>query len=63
MQWLMSQEGYNSILIGSFIYAGVILIGAFMSRAPYGRFGIEGVGLSLSPRGSGCLSRPGWVGS
>ena len=50
MQWLMSQEGYNSILIGSFVYAGVILIGAFMSKAPYGRFGIEGVGFSLSPR-------------
>jgi 3-oxo-5-alpha-steroid 4-dehydrogenase 1 len=50
MQWLMSEEGYTSILIGSFIYAGLILIGAFMTKAPYGRFGFEGVGLSLSPR-------------
>jgi 3-oxo-5-alpha-steroid 4-dehydrogenase 1 len=50
MQWLMSEEGYTSILIGSFIYAGLILIGAFMTKAPYGRFGVEGVGLSLSPR-------------
>jgi 3-oxo-5-alpha-steroid 4-dehydrogenase 1 len=50
MAWLMSAEGYKTILIGSFIYAGLILIGALMSKAPYGRFGEEGKALSLSPR-------------
>lgn len=50
MEWLMSAETYNKVLIGSFIYAGFILVGAFMSKAPYGRFGTEGMGFSLSPR-------------
>lgn len=50
MDWLMSAEGYKIVLIGSFIYAAFILVGAFMSRAPYGRFGAEGKSLSLSPR-------------
>lgn len=50
MEWLMSAEGYHTVLIGSFVYAGLILVGAFMSKAPYGRFGDEGVALSLSPR-------------
>ena len=50
MEWLMSAEGYRCILIGSFIYAGIILAGAFMAKAPYGRFGSEKRGLNLSPR-------------
>ncbi len=50
MDWLMSPEGYSMVLTGSFIYAGLILVGAMFARAPYGRFGAEGMGLSLSPR-------------
>ncbi|MDP4652128.1 MAG: DUF1295 domain-containing protein [Haliea sp.] len=50
MDWLMSAEVYHNILIGSFVYAAFILVGAFMSKAPYGRFGAEGKAFSLSPR-------------
>jgi len=50
MDWLMSAEVYNTILVGSFVYAAFILVGAILSKAPYGRFGSEGAGLSLSPR-------------
>jgi 3-oxo-5-alpha-steroid 4-dehydrogenase 1 len=50
MDWLMSAETYRYVLVGSFVYAGVILVGAFMARAPYGRFGSSRGGVNLSPR-------------
>jgi 3-oxo-5-alpha-steroid 4-dehydrogenase 1 len=50
MEWLLSAEGYRYVLIGSFAYAGLILIGAFMSKAPYGKLGSERAGFNLSPR-------------
>jgi 3-oxo-5-alpha-steroid 4-dehydrogenase 1 len=50
MEWLMSAEVYRYILIGSFVYAGLILVGAFMSKAPYGKLGSERGGFNLSPR-------------
>ena len=50
MDWLMSAETYQYILIGSFIYAAAILVGAFVAKAPYGKLGSERGGLNLSPR-------------
>lgn len=50
MDWLLSVDTYRYILIGSFAYAGFILIGALISKAPYGRFGNEKMGISLTPR-------------
>lgn len=50
MDWLMSAEVYHYILLGSFIYAGLILVGAFVAKAPYGKLGSERGGLNLSPR-------------
>jgi 3-oxo-5-alpha-steroid 4-dehydrogenase 1 len=50
MDWLMSAEGYNYILIGSFIYAGLILVGAFIGKAPYGKLATGSRGINLSPR-------------
>ena len=39
MDWLMSAEVYRYILIGSFVYAAAIMVGAFMAKAPYGKLG------------------------
>ena len=50
MEWLMSAEVYKYILIGSFVYAGLILIGAFMGEAPYGKLATGRKGVNLSPR-------------
>ena len=50
MDWLMSAEGYRYILIGSFVYAALICVGALMAKAPYGKLGSGGRGLNLSPR-------------
>jgi len=50
MDWLMSSDNYNYVLIGSFIYAALIMVGAFFSRAPYGRFGSEKRGINLPPK-------------
>ena len=50
MDYLLEASTYRSILIGSFIYALVILIGAFFVRAPYGRFASASWGVSLSPK-------------
>ena len=49
MEWLMSAEVYRYILIGSVVYAGLILVGAFMAKAPYGKLGSERSGVNLSP--------------
>ncbi len=50
MDWLMSAEVYKFILLASFVYAAVILVGAFMAKAPYGKLGSERAGINLSPR-------------
>ena len=50
MDWLMSEDGYRYVLIGSFVYAAAILVGAFLAKAPYGKLGSERQGISLSPR-------------
>lgn len=50
MEWLMSADVYRYILIGSFIYAALIMVGAFVSKAPYGKLGSERGGINLSPR-------------
>ena len=50
MDWLMSAEVYQYVLIGSFVYAAAILVGAFMAKAPYGKLGSERSGLNLPPR-------------
>lgn len=50
MDWLMSAEVYKFVLIGSFVYAALILVGAFMTEAPYGKLGAERGGINLSPR-------------
>ena len=50
MEWLMSAEVYRYVLIGSFIYAAAILVGAFVAKAPYGKLGSERRGINLSPR-------------
>ena len=50
MDWLMSAEVYRYILIGSFVYAAAIMVGAFMAKAPYGKLGSERGGINLSPR-------------
>ena len=47
MQWLMSAEGYSVVLTASFIYAGLILIGAFMAKAPYGKLASANRGINL----------------
>ena len=50
MEWLMSAEGYTTILTGSFIFACLIALGSLVSKAPYGRIGSGSNGTSLSPR-------------
>jgi 3-oxo-5-alpha-steroid 4-dehydrogenase 1 len=50
MDWLMTEEVYRYILIGSFVYAAAIAVGAFMAKAPYGKLGSERKGINLSPR-------------
>ncbi|MDX1734168.1 MAG: methyltransferase [Halioglobus sp.] len=50
MDWLMSEAGYRYVLLGSFAYAAMILVGAFMAKAPYGKLGSERGGINLSPR-------------
>ena len=50
MDWLQTAETYKLVLIGSFVCAGFIVIGASLSKAPYGRFSAESMGFSLSPR-------------
>ncbi len=50
MDWLMSAEVYRYILIGSFVYAAAIMVGALMAKAPYGKLGSERAGINLSPR-------------
>ena len=50
MDWLMSAEGYQVILVGSFIYAALILVGAFLAKAPYGKLAPAAGGFNLSPR-------------
>ena len=50
MDFLMEAATYRMLLIGGFIYAGLILIGAFFVKAPYGRFASDQWGLSLSPK-------------
>ena len=50
MDWLMSATGYHYILIGSFVYAALILVGAVIGKAPYGKLGSERHGVNLSPR-------------
>lgn len=50
MEWLMSAETYHAILLGSFCFAGVILVGAFFREAPYGKLGQQQAGIKLSPR-------------
>ena len=47
---LISIDNYNYVLIGSFIYAALIMIGASFTRAPYGRFGSDKRGINLSPK-------------
>ncbi len=50
MEWLMSETTYRYVLIGSFVYAGLIMVGAFFAKAPYGKLGSERGGFNLSPR-------------
>lgn len=50
MEWLMSADVYDTVLLVSFVYAGFILVGAFMAKAPYGKLGSESKGLNLPPR-------------
>lgn len=50
MEFLLEASTYRAILIGSFIYAFIILIGAFFVKAPYGRFASEQWGVSVGPR-------------
>ncbi len=50
MDWLMSADVYRFVLIGSFVYAAAILVGAFVAKAPYGKLGSERSGINLSPR-------------
>jgi 3-oxo-5-alpha-steroid 4-dehydrogenase 1 len=50
MAYLMEASTYHTILIGAFIYAGLILVGAFFVQAPYGRFASDKWGVSVSPQ-------------
>ena len=50
MEYLMQESTYDTVLNGAFIYAAVILVGAFFVRAPYGRFASEQWGVSVSPK-------------
>ncbi len=50
MEWLMSADVYRYILLASFVYAGFIMVGAFIAKAPYGKLGSERKGINLSPR-------------
>lgn len=50
MDWLMSADVYETVLIGGFVYAAAILVGAFAGKAPYGKLGSERSGINLSPR-------------
>ena len=50
MDWLMSAGVYKVVLIGSFVYAAAIAVGAFVAKAPYGKLGSERGGINLSPR-------------
>ena len=50
MNELMEASTYQTILIGSFVYAAVILLGALFVQAPYGRFASDKYGVSLPPR-------------
>ena len=48
MEWLMSAETYRMIVIGSFCFAGLILVGAFFKEATYGKLGQEEAGITRS---------------
>lgn len=50
LQELLSQDIYNKILLFSFGYLFLIIVGAFFVKAPYGRFASDSYGFSLSPR-------------
>lgn len=47
---LITTEFYNHILVFSFSYLVLIIIGGFFVKAPYGRFASDKYGFSLSPR-------------
>lgn len=50
MDWLMEASSYRLILIGSFVYAGAIMLGAMFVQAPYGRFASDKYGVNLPPQ-------------
>ena len=50
MDFLLEAATYRSILIGAYVYALFIMIGAIFVQAPYGRFASDKWGFSLSPR-------------
>lgn len=50
MDYLLEASTYHKILVGSFIYAGIIVIGACFVQAPYGRFASDKWGLSIPPK-------------
>lgn len=50
MDFLLSPDTYQWVLIIGFVYVLLIFIGSFFGKAPYGRFGNESGGFNLSPR-------------
>ncbi len=50
IEQIISQSFYDKVLYISFAYLGLIIIGGFFVKAPYGRFASEKYGFSLSPR-------------
>ena len=50
MEYLMDAQTYRMVMLVGFAYVAIIFVGAFVMKAPYGRFASDAWGLSLSPR-------------
>jgi 3-oxo-5-alpha-steroid 4-dehydrogenase 1 len=50
MEFLITPSSYDTALLIAGIYLGLVIIGGFFVKAPYGRFASENFGFSLSPR-------------
>lgn len=50
MTWYTGDETYDTILLLSFVFAGLIMIGSLLVKSPYGRFTSNKMGVNLSAR-------------
>lgn len=50
MTWYTGNAFYDTVLLAAFVLVGLTIIGGIFVKTPYGRFGGDMPGISLSPR-------------